>query len=67
MKKIMPLLFVGLGIFFLVASYILGQQMNEHWAVNKIVSMAMTVAGSFALLLGVVTYILVKENDQDVW
>lgn len=67
MKELMPILFVGLGVFLLCAAYVLGQQMNEHWAINKIVSMATLAAGSFSMVLGVVTYILAKEDDHDVW
>jgi|GEM_PF-4074238 len=67
MKEFMPFLFVGLGVFLLGAAFVLGQQMNEHWAINKIVSMVTLAAGSFSIILGVVTYILAKEDDHDVW
>lgn len=67
MKEFMPIMFFALGVFLLVASLVLGQQMNEHWAINKIVSMITLGAGSFSIILGVVTYILAKEDDHDVW
>ncbi len=60
-------MFVALGVFLLITAFVSGQQMNQHWAINKIVSMVTLAAGSFSIIMGVVTYILAKEDDHDVW
>lgn len=67
MKEFMPLMFVALGVFLLLAAYLSGQQMNDNWAINRIVSIVTLGTGSFSIVLGVVTYILAKEDDHDVW
>jgi hypothetical protein len=66
MKKWLPFLIAGLGLFMVIISMVLRQgTADADIAITNVTSSFMLIGGSVCIVVGLVTYFL-RHND-DVW